>query len=324
MGKKQKYKYNRKQEIIINIVSAIMVIMAVLVIVINILPDDDKSLEVAKPADTTGEEKISQKEIGGISVNDMTGTEPEGESEQITEEEGNNVTESAANNSETATEDMVTEPSVTVKEYDNVSCGRLEETKYVSSDYFDNTLFLGDSRTVALSSNGFIKSQNTFAVNGISHVTFLTQQFTDSVTGVTGDIYSIVKQRKPDRIYVALGVNGVAYIDKNTFLDKYEQLIDGLMKASPESRIIIQCILPVNEENYTGGNPNLNNKNIDAMNAELLNLAERKEIYYLDLSYILKNENNSLASIYDNGDGLHFSFTGYSAVYDGICRHGVD
>ena len=323
MEKKQKYKYNRKQELIINIISAIMVIMAVVVIVINILPDDDKSLEVAKPANTIVEEKIPQKEIGGIAVNQMTGTESESEIEQKPGEEDIKEAENTAEN-ETVTEDTATVPSVTVKEYNNVACGRLEETKYVSSDYFDNTLFLGDSRTVALSSNGFIKSQNTFAVNGISHVTFLTQQFTDSVTGVTGDIFSIVKQRKPDRIYVALGVNGVAYIDKNTFLDKYEQLIDGLMKASPESKIIIQCILPVNEENYTGGNPNLNNKNIDAMNAELLNLAERKEIYYLDLSYILKNENNSLASIYDNGDGLHFSFTGYSAVYDGICRHGVD
>ena len=323
-----------------------MVIVAVFIIILNISSDDEaKSTDtIVNMAEGNNE---PDNEIGGIPVVDMNTTEAvtDGEnaanSEDITSNEGvtdgENITGSEnittgedITDSENVTdgEGMSSEetsvPVVAVKEYNNVTSGKLSETKYVSDDYFDNALFLGDSRTVALQANSFIPGKNTFAVNGISHVSFLTQQFTDKVTGVTGNIFTIVNKRKPDKIYVALGVNGVAFIETKTFLRRYEELIDKLMEASPESKIIVQCILPVNENNYTGGNPNLNNNTIDNMNKELLRLAERKGIFYLDISYILKDENNRLARVYDSGDGLHFSFTGYSAVYDGICRHGID
>lgn len=314
MEEKQNYKNNRRHEKIINSISGLMVIVAVVVIIMNISTDDEaKTTNVMKNMDLTEGYSEAENMIAGISLDEMnsdaesTGTENIG-------------TQGAENMSE---EETVV-PAVAEKEYNNVTSGKLSETAYVSDDYFDNTLFLGDSRTVALQANGFIRGENTFAVNGISHVTFLTQQFTDSVTGVTGDIFSIVKERKPDKIYVALGVNGVAYIDKAAFISRYEELIDGLMAASPESKIIIQCILPVNEQNYTGGNQNLNNTNIDKMNEELLSLAERKGVFYLDIAYLIKDGSNNLAQVYDCGDGLHFSFTGYSTVYDGICKHGVD
>lgn len=337
---RQYYKKKRQQEIIINLVSLIMVIIAVVIIILNISSDDDiKSTDTM--VDLAEGNRDLENEIGGIPVADMntteavTGGEDTANSEGVTDSEnitgsenttdGENITDSEnTTGSENESFGETSVPFVAVKEYDNVTSGKLSETKYVSDDYFDNALFLGDSRTVALQANSFIPKKNTFAVNGISHVTYLTQQFTDEVTGVTGDVFSIVKKRKPDKIYVALGVNGVAFIEKNTFLSRYEELIDGLMEASPESKIIIQCILPVNENNYTGGNPNLNNNTIDNMNRELLRLAERKGIFYLDISYVLKDENNRLATTYDSGDGLHFSFTGYSAVYDGICRHGID
>lgn len=328
MEKKQNNK-NRKHKKFVNSISVLMVIVAAAIIIMNISTDDEtESTDVMKNVELPEETSLTENQIAGISISDMKSTEV---SNNIGSTEENSInyesTKEEGNNAE-STENMSAEetavPFVEVKEYNNVTSGKLSETNYVSDDYFENTLFLGDSRTVALQSRGFILAQNTFAVNGISHVAFLTQQFTDSITGVTGDIFSIVKERKPDKIYVALGVNGVAFIDKDTFLRRYEELIDGLMAASPESKIIIQCILPVNEQNYTGGNPNLNNKNIDEMNTELLNMAESKGIFFLDISDLIKDENNRLAEVYDSGDGLHFSFTGYSTIYDGICRHGVD
>ena len=339
MGEKQKNKGGHRYDRLINIISLIMVIVAVSVIIMNMSVDDEAKTADAVNSVGLAENKSAQEnEAAGISIHDIqnmeatsgeesTGGETADKNAGMSagKEETGDIKEDANKNTEDENfAEEVIMPSVDVKEYNNVTLGKLSETTYVKEDYFDNTLFLGDSRTVALQANGFIKAENTFAVNGISHISFLTQEFTDSVTGVTGDIFSIVRERKPDRIYVALGVNGVAFIEKSTFISRYEELIDGLMEASPESKIIVQCILPVSETNYTGGNPNLNNQNIDAMNAELLSLAERKGIFYLDIAYLLKDADNGLAAVYDSGDGLHFSFTGYSTVYDGICRHGVD
>lgn len=210
------------------------------------------------------------------------------------------------------------------KKYNNVTSGKLNRTQKVDDDYFDNTVFIGDSRTVAMQALNLINPKDTFAVNGINHIDYMSWNFYDEVTGINGTIFDIVASRKPEKIYVALGVNGVAFMQKSTFLEKYIEMIEKLMKASPNSKIIIESILPVNEETYNRGNPNMNNVNVDDMNRELLNLVNIKGIYYLDLSDVLKDENNRLARKYDCGDGIHFTNAGYEAIYNEMCYYGVD
>lgn len=314
-----KKRYSKRQEHVITAVSAAVLALAAAIVMTNITTGaehSDRSGIIGRQETenmTGGGETASDKEIAGITADKLDSTEKTAaESEGTSKNHGN------------AQEENTIAAQVVSKEYNNVTSGRLEETPYVKSEYFDDTVFLGDSRTAALRNHGFIRPENTFAINGISHVTFLTQEFTDTVTGTTGDIFDIVRVRKPKRIYVALGVNGVAFIQKSEFVSKYNELIEGLINASPGSSIIIQCILPVNENTYTGGNANLNNKNIDDMNGELLDIAESHGVYYLDIADILKNDNGQLSAEADGGDGLHFSLTGYSTVYDGICRHGVD
>lgn len=285
-------KHGLFQEKVINFISFIVLVSAVVIIITSFIKEDASAANEG----ITNSENIVAKNEGMSEM--ISQTEPEESAEATSALE------------------------VESKDYNNVASGKLEETEYVSADYFMDTLFLGDSRTVALRNNGYIKPENTFAINGISHVTYLTQEFTDSSTGVTGNIFDIVKIRKPKRIYVALGVNGLAYIDTTEFLNKFEELIDKLSNASPDSIIVIEGILPVNEVNYTK-NPNLNNKNIDLMNEKLLKMSIDKGIYFLDIGCLIKDVNNQLALQYDCGDGLHFSETGNSKVYDGICSHGI-
>lgn len=294
-------KHSLFQENVINFISFIVLVSAVVIIITSIMKED---VSAQTESTTFIEKHIANNESTSeiISVTETDLKETTKEQEEIVE--------------------TTTVLEVESKDYNNVTSGKLQETEYVSNDYFEGTLFLGDSRTVALRNNAYIKPENTFAINGISHVTYLTQMFTDTSTGITGDIFEIVKVRKPKRIYVALGVNGLAYINSVTFISKYGELIDKLSSASPESIIIIEGILPVNEVNYNK-NPNLNNKNIDSMNEKLLEMAINKGIYFLDLSSLLKDANNQLASQYDSGDGIHFSATGYGLVYDGICSHGI-
>lgn len=312
---------NAKQEKILNLISMISLILVMITLMVNIITGDEDNQKNTDAVCESAEALTTVEQvIAGIDSEIIKGTT---ENVTVVKEEESTIADAG----ETNFDDEVStdfSPGVSSKEYNNVTSGKLSETSYVKSDYFENTIFLGDSRTVALKAHGFIKAENTFAVNGISHIGFMTEQFTDSVTGVSGDIFDIVKERKPEKIYVALGVNGVAFLGRNEFMNGYEKLIDKLMKASPDSTIIVQCILPVNEVTYTGKNRNLNNANIDAINVKLLEMTERKGIFFLDIANTMKNEGNQLADIYDNGDGIHYSFTGYSVVYDGICRHGVD
>lgn len=314
---------NVKHEKLVNLISMAVLVLVTIIVVLNITANKDENGQLNKvEAEMTENVTTTGALVAGIDSEIIKGNADASESmSDMTDEKTQEATQK---NTDAGEQDTKVTPAVSSKEYNNVTSGKLAETSYVKSDYFDNTLFLGDSRTVALKKYGFIREENTFAVNGISHIGFLSQQFTDSVTGITGDIFSIVKERKPEKIYIALGVNGVAYLSRSEFMKDYEKLVNNLMEASPESKIIVQCILPVNEATYTGANKNLNNANIDAINAELLKLTEDKGIFYLDIASEMKDANNQLMDVYDVGDGLHYSFTGYSVVYDGICRHGVD
>lgn len=342
---------DRVQVFFINVTAIALIIVAVILVIANFNTTiDNDEFQEAYQAEETNEYVNNDvlyinRETEGISGNkeenttDSTNTEAtDKDVEEETTASNNNliVGEVAANDNgvhgssygmgmyDNGLHGNVTDNDFANKKYNNVASGKLNKTQRVDDDYFDNTVFMGDSRTVAMQALNLVAPEDTFAVNGINHVDYMSQQFYDEVTGVNGTIFDIVAQRQPEKIYVALGVNGVAFMQKATFLETYIEMIERLMKASPNSKIIIESILPVNEETYNRGNPNMNNINVDDMNRELLSLANIKEIYYLDLSNVLKDENNRLASKYDCGDGIHFTNAGYEAIYNEMCYYGVD
>lgn len=195
-------------------------------------------------------------------------------------------------------------------------------TSEADDSYFDDMIFLGDSRTVAMEQYGYIKAENTFAENGINHQAFQHRTFTDTVSQTVGTYADIIQARQPGKVYVALGINGVAFMEESLFMEEYATLIDTIKEASPNSKIIIQSILPV--KNFqTHSSAHMTNESIDYYNGLLLNLAEEKEVYFLNLAPELKTTENELNSIYDTGDGLHFKQETYDVILQYIKTHQV-
>lgn len=184
----------------------------------------------------------------------------------------------------------------------------------------DEMLFLGDSRTVGLEDCGLIEKKNTFAEIGISHVTFMKREFTDTVTNTTGTFGTIVAARQPKCIYVALGVNGVAFMGPDDFLTSIGELIDILKTNAPQAQIVIQSILPVSGQ-ASFDNENLNNETIEEMNVYLAELADEKSVLYFDPSAVIEDDAGQLNEEYNSGDGLHYNDAGYEKIFDYICAH---
>ena len=293
-----------KQDIIINFITALAIIITVISVAVILGVTAVKNSYLHN-------EDISKKDENSKDVSmDIVSTEKKDNSS----ESYDNDTSKAI----TAAKENVDEAVYNIKQY-----GKLEKKECVPDDYFDTAVFLGDSRTVSLMKTGYIPIENTFAVNGISHIEYIDYIFTDSTTGKTGTIYDILSARKPEKIFIALGINGVAYTDHDTFLDTYDRLIKKIQSASPDSIIVIQSMLPVNEKTYTGSNKNLTNELIDYMNGELLDYATNHRLYFLDFSDELKGDDNNTKSEYDYGDGLHFNTYANDVIYDNMCRYGV-
>lgn len=200
------------------------------------------------------------------------------------------------------------------------SAGRLKTTPRADSSYLEETVFIGDSRINGIRYAGAIPSENAFAYNGLSHTGAMTKRFLDLGTGGELTIPEAIGVRKPAYAVVAFGINGIAWIGENSFIQGYEELLDALQKASPGTVFIIQSILPVSASKEQSDSRYANEK-IDRYNERLQKLAEEKGLYYLHTAEALKDGAGALAAAYDRGDGLHFSAAASGAIVEYFMTH---
>ncbi len=177
----------------------------------------------------------------------------------------------------------------------------------------DDILFLGDSRTVAMAEFGFVPKSQIMAEVGLNHISAMTQYFDNN--GYSNTIQQEVSKRNPKVIIISFGVNGIAYMSKSQFMDGYQEFISMVQKASPDSEIILQAIMPVGRKQEQSDD-RLNNQVIEDYNKQLRTLAQQKKIEFLDVSDCLKDKSGYLDERYDSGDGLHYNRAAYEEWFD--------
>lgn len=189
-------------------------------------------------------------------------------------------------------------------------------------DYLEDTVFIGDSRTVGFAHYGYLKDKNVYAIKDQTQQGALSDEFVDMGTGRLLTVAQAAAISKPKRMIVAFGINEM-YVDEVTFINHYSKLVDDLRDASPNSQIIIQSMLPVSYSYPITKNANISNDKIDSYNELLKQFAKDKNCKYLDTTSALKDKYNSLAPEYDGGDGLHFNANAYKALLQYLEQHRI-
>ncbi|MCR5421775.1 MAG: hypothetical protein K6E98_12320 [Lachnospiraceae bacterium] len=186
--------------------------------------------------------------------------------------------------------------------------------------YMNNCIFLGDSRTVAMVSYGYISDENALAKIGIAHTAVESTTFTQN-SGSRYTLSDYLKARKEQVIYVCYGVNGMNGISHEKYESTYTKLVDKIISLAGERNVVLMSIWPVDDNGRYRNT--VKNEWIDYYNDFLYRLAVEKGIYYLDVSSVLKDENGGMKSEYDSGDGLHYSSSSYKYILDYIIHHPV-
>ncbi len=173
--------------------------------------------------------------------------------------------------------------------------------------YFDDALFIGDSRTVGLCEYGKIKGADFFASTGLSVYKIDKEQISvENVGKVT--LSTLLKNKKYGKIYVMMGINELGY-DFKTSIEKYSALIDIIQKEQPDAIIFIGANLHVSKT-LSDDSEIYNNNKINAFNAEIKKLTDGENIFYLDVNEIFDDEQGNLDAqyTYDNSHllGKHY------------------
>lgn len=167
--------------------------------------------------------------------------------------------------------------------------------------YFDDALFIGDSRTVGLSEYSSLKSATFFSTPGMSVYNIDKEKTsTPGVGKMTLD--SILSHKKYGKIYVMLGINELGYNQEAT-VNKYEKLIETIKSSQPYAIIFIEANLHVAEKRSSSDKV-FNNKNINNFNSKISKFADNKTVFYIDVNTIFDDENGNLDAKYTS-DNSH-------------------
>ena len=194
--------------------------------------------------------------------------------------------------------------------------------EWVASSYFDDALFIGDSITDGIKIYDIMSNATILSYTGIN----LDNIATRAVIKTEGSdeklsILDASKNLNPTKIYVMMGVNSM-FMDKESFVSKYAELVVQLKELHPDSIIYVQSILPVTAQ-YEINRPEFANAKIDDYNQGLLAMCESQDVYYLNVAEVFKDEKGNLPTEASPKDGLHFGASWYSVWFDYLREHAV-
>lgn len=213
----------------------------------------------------------------------------------------------------------------------------LTEGEDLGMQYVDRFVFLGESTTYGLWRYGILsqgtKTEQVWtganALNGkiqcagtLSLSPTIAQTpiyYPNNKTACT--IAEAARQSKPEYLVVTMGLNnGASYYTEDQFKQCYRILLNSVIEASEDTKIILQSIFPVAETCKVAA---YTPERIRLCNTWIFDLAAEYNIKYLDTFSALANENGFLKPQYENGgDGIHLNEEGLSAVIHYIRTHG--
>lgn len=176
------------------------------------------------------------------------------------------------------------------------------ESEAVDDSYFDDAVFIGNSRTEGLKK-----------FSGLSNATFITEvgltvssiftDYCDISGGYRSRAFDALAGMSFSKVYIMLGMNELGWVYESVFKDDYGKIIDKIREINPDAVIYIQSIIPVSKWKDSS-NDVFTNANVERLNAQLRDLADEKEVHYLDVAGALMDSEGYLP--YEaTGDGVH-------------------
>lgn len=206
----------------------------------------------------------------------------------------------------------------------------LGETADAGQSYIDKLTFLGDSTTYGLwyYSNeaplltGELESEQVWTPSSGTLALFNYNTATVRCPTPDGPEISIAEAaalKKPEYLVITLGVNGVSDMSEDYFKECYTGVINAVLGASPNTKIICNSIYPVGR-NYAQLS-SINNDKINAANEWIKEVAAATGTRYSDTCSVLKDSEGWLRDDYQNGDYIHLNATGFTVVLEYLRTH---
>lgn len=297
--KKRPNARERRNGFIINVLTLIVLILLVF---------EGKSL-ISLFSSQTIQDRIRQEESEVFAGANLT----EKQTEAVTEMSSENSTEKSSENTTEQENESETDAPVTDRftglpdgsdEYMNIVVP--EQASAVDDSYFEDAVFIGDSRMQGFRNlSGITKGSFVTAV-GMELENFYTDsQIATAAGNVT--VLDALKNINFSKIYMMLGTNELGAYDMSQVGESYRQVLADIkqLSSSPDPIVYVYSVIYVDEPLVTTGDY-VNNTNVDAVNMEILKMCKEEGYHYINLNEVLSNGYHGLISGAAE-DGIHLN-----------------
>lgn len=194
----------------------------------------------------------------------------------------------------------------------------------VDDSYFDDAVFIGDSRTVGMYEYGGLEETSTFyASTGLT----IYKMFDSAIVSVPGQkkkitVEEALSEKQFSKIYLMIGINEMGTGTVESFMKAYGEAVQHLQELQPDAVIYLQAIMKVTTERSEQGDY-ITNEGIEARNAEIAKLADDRKIFFLDVNPLICDETGGMVASYTY-DGVHLKAQYIPIWLDFLKEHAVE
>jgi len=217
--------------------------------------------------------------------------------------------------SEVSDETQESEDSEPLKQHETVTL-----PKFVPIDtwYWDDALFIGDSRIRGLAEYKDLGDAHVFAENGMTIFTLFEKKNAMD----TPQLYlkELLEQNIYGKIYIMLGINEL-YRDMDDLKAEFTFVLNQIRQHQPNALIFVCANMHVTEK-YSNENKDRNNDRVNELNDFLFKYSQQNGFYYIDINEVYDDENGYLIAEYSY-DGIHVRAAHYDKWIDWLKTKGV-
>ena len=198
------------------------------------------------------------------------------------------------------------------------------ETAAVEDSWFDDAVFLGDSRTDGLRLYGGIPGASFIQHTGITVFDVNTKDRI-RIDGQTYTMMEALGLKQYGKVYVMLGINELGYFNDDAFAQAYADMVDEIRSIQPDAVLYLQNLVSVNPDKCKANNQPyyVTNEQIAVYNDIIADVAAEKHAVLVDVNAALVDESGVLPAE-GTTDGVHFTKDYYIKWYDYLKIHTVD
>lgn len=167
--------------------------------------------------------------------------------------------------------------------------------------FFDDALFIGDSRMVSSAYYARLGKADYFTDVGMNVFQMFSVTASDDNFDAT-DLTTLLQNRTYKKIFIMLGINECGY-PMSSLLSAYQEDIDTLKRLQPDATIYLLKVYGVSRS-VSEGASYFSPQRLQEVNDGIAGLADGKKVHCLDASHLYCDDEGYMKEEYTS-DGIH-------------------